>query len=123
MENTQPTDRFDSAATIYVSTRDSDNVTHSFNNHKAGEYLQIFNKDDDGYGLYQITDIDDNSGGNNPFFAFTVDFVRSLVTAPRAVNRGRFKFFTIAEGDPDMFVQRLVMTCLVILRLMVISSL
>ena len=102
--STQPTDRFDGAATIYVSTRDADNVTHSFNNHRAGEYLQIFNKEGDGYGLYQITDIDDNSTGNNPFFAFTVDFVQSLVTAPKAENRGRFKFFTIAEGDPGAYV-------------------
>ena len=102
--STQPTDRFDGAATIYVSTRDADNVTHSFNNHEAGEYLQIFNKEGDGYGLYQITDIDDNSSSPNPFFAFTVDFVQSLVTAPRAENRGRFKFFTIAEGDPGAYV-------------------
>ena len=58
-ENTAPTDRFDGAAHIYVSTRDADNVTHDFNNHEAGEYLQIFNKEGDGYGLYQITDIDD----------------------------------------------------------------
>ena len=102
--STQPTERFDGAATIYVSTRDADNKTHSFNNHEAGEYLQIFNKEGDGYGLYEITDIDDNSGGNNPFYAFTVDFVQSLVTAPKAENRGRFKFFTIAEGDPGAYV-------------------
>jgi len=102
--NTQPTDRFDGAATIYVSTRDADNTNHNFNNHEAGEYLQIFNKEGNGYGLYQITDIDDNSGGNNPFYAFTVDFVQSLVTAPKAENRGRFKFFTIAEGDPGAYV-------------------
>lgn len=102
--NTQPTERFDSAAIIYVSTRDADNVTHSFSNHEAGEYLQIFNKEDDGYGLYQITDIDDNSTSPNPFFAFTVDFVRSLVTVPKAVGRGRFKFFTIADGDPGAYV-------------------
>ena len=88
--STQPTERFDGAATIYVSTRDADNKTHSFNNHEAGEYLQIFNKEGDGYGLYEITDIDDNSSSPNPFFAFTVDFVRSLVTVPKAVGRGRF---------------------------------
>ena len=102
--STQPTERFDAAAIIYVSTRDSDNVTHSFNNHEVGEYLQIFNKNDDGYGLYQLTDIDDNSSSPNPFFAFTVDFVRSLVTVPKAVGRGRFKFFTIADGDPNAYV-------------------
>ena len=102
--STQPTDRFDAAATIYVSTRDADNTTHSFNNHEVGEYLQIFNKEGGGYGLYQITDIDDNSNGNNPFFAFTVDFVQSLVTAPKAEGRGRFKFFTIADADPGAYV-------------------
>ena len=102
--STQPTDRFDGAATIYVSTRDADSVTHSFNNHQAGEYLQIFNKEGDGYGLYQITDIDDNSSSPNPFFAFTVDFVRSLVTVPKAAGRGRFKFFSIADGDPEAYV-------------------
>ena len=104
--STQPTERFDGAAIIYVSTRDADSVTHSFSNHRAGEYLQIFNKENDGYGLYQITDIDDNSSSPNPFFAFTVDFVRSLVSVPKAVNRGRFKFFTIAEGDPGAYVLR-----------------
>ena len=102
--STQPTDRFDGAAIIYVSTRDADNTTHSFNNHEVGEYLQIFNKEGGGYGLYQITDIDDNSNGNNPFFAFTVDFVQSLVTAPKAEGRGRFKFFTIADADPGAYV-------------------
>lgn len=102
--NTQPTERFDAAVTIYVSTRDAQSTTHSFNNHEAGEYLQIFNKENDGYGLYVITDIDDNSSSPNPFFAFTVDFVRSLVSVPKAVNRGRFKFFTIAEGDPGAYV-------------------
>ena len=102
--STQPTDRFDAAATIYVSTRDADNTTHSFNNHEVGEYLQIFNKEGGGYGLYQITDIDDNSNGNNPFFAFTVDFVQSLVTAPKAEGRGRLKFFTIADADPGAYV-------------------
>ena len=102
--STQPTDRFDAAATIYVSTRDADNTTHSFNNHEVGEYLQIFNKEGDGYGLYQITDIDDSSSSPNPFFAFTVDFVQSLITAPKAEGRSRFKFFTIADADPGAYV-------------------
>jgi hypothetical protein len=97
--NTQPTERFDGAAIIYVSTRDADSTTHSFTNHEAGEYLQIFNKEGNGYGLYLITDIDDYSSSPNPFFAFTVDYVRSLVTAPKAENRGRFKFFTIADAN------------------------
>lgn len=105
-ENTAPTDLFSRAAHIYVSTRDADNGNHDFNNHAPGEYLQIFNRQGDGYGLYIIRDIDDRSGSPNPHFGFTVDFVRNLTTAPRAIDRGRFKFFTIAEGEPDMFVQR-----------------
>ena len=105
-ENTAPTDLFSRAAHIYVSTRDADNGNHVFNNHAPGEYLQIFNRQGDGYGLYIIRDIDDRSGSPNPHFGFTVDFVRNLTTAPRAIDRGRFKFFTIADGEPDMFVQR-----------------
>ena len=60
-ENTAPTDLFSRAAHIYVSTRDADNGNHDFNNHAPGEYLQIFNREGDGYGLYIIRDIDDNN--------------------------------------------------------------
>ena len=101
-----PTDIFSQARLIFVSTTDADGNPHGFNNHEPGELLQIFNKDDDEYGLYEITDIDDNSSNSqNPYFSFTVDFVRAFSSVGKAINRSRFKFFNAPEGGTaDGFV-------------------
>ena len=100
------TDIFSQARLIFVSTTDADSNPHGFNNHEPGELLQIFNKDDNEYGLYEITDIDDNSSNSqNPYFSFTVDFVRAFSTTGKAINRGRFKFFNAPQGGTaDGFV-------------------
>ena len=100
------TDVFSDARLIFVSTTDADGNPHGFNNHKAGELIQIFNKNDDEYGLYEITDIDDSSTDPvNPYFSFTVDFVRAYSGTGKAVDRGRFKFFNAPEGGTaDGFV-------------------
>ena len=100
------TDIFSQARLIFVSTSDADGNPHGFNNHEAGELIQIFNKSDDEYGLYEITDIDDNSSNSqNPYFSFSVDFVRSFSSTGKAVDRGRFKFFNAPQGGTaDGFV-------------------
>ena len=100
------TDIFSQARLIFVSTSDADGNPHGFNNHEAGELIQIFNKSDDEYGLYEITDIDDNSSNSqNPYFSFTVDFVRAYSGTGKAINRGRFKFFNApGGGTADGFV-------------------
>ena len=100
------TDIFSQARLIFVSTTDADSNPHGFNNHEPGELLQIFNKNDDEYGLYEITDIDDNSSNSqNPYFSFTVDFVRAYSSTGKAVDRGRFKFFNAPTGGTaDGFV-------------------
>ena len=100
------TDIFSQARLIFVSTSDADGNPHGFNNHEAGELIQIFNKSDDEYGLYEITDIDDNSSNSqNPYFSFSVDFVRSFSSTGKAIDRGRFKFFNAPQGGTaDGFV-------------------
>ena len=105
-ENAAVTDTFSQARLIFVSTTDADSNPHGFNNHEPGELLQIFNKEDNQYGLYEIKDIDDNSGNSqNPYFSFTVDFVRAYSNFGKAVRRGRFKFFNAPQGGTaDGFV-------------------
>ena len=100
------TDVFSDARLIFASTTDADGNPHGFNNHEAGELIQIFNKSNDEYGLYELTDIDDRSTDPvNPYFSFTVDFVRAYSRTGKAVDRGRFKFFNAPEGGTaDGFV-------------------
>ena len=101
------TSDFNSVATVFVNTVDSNSITHGFADVKDGTYIEIFQDNDADYGVYVITDIDDQTGGNNSFWIFTVDFVRSNSLTSTAGGLARFKIFEAPTGgDVSEFVKK-----------------
>lgn len=99
------TDDYNSVATIFVNPVDSSGLSHGFSDVSDGSYLEIFDADDEDFGLYQVTDIDDQTGGQSPFWIFTVDFVKANKSPNEANGVARFKFFELADAaDPTAFV-------------------
>ena len=57
--------------------------------------------------VFVITDVDDQTGGNNSFWIFTVDFVRSNSLTSSAGGLARFKIFEAPTGgDVSEFVKK-----------------
>ena len=101
------TSDFNSVATIFINTVDSNSVTHGFDDVSDGSYLEIFEDTDADFGLFQITDVDDQTGGNTSFWSLTVDFVKSNSLTSTADGLARFKIFELAEAaDPTSFVMK-----------------
>ena len=101
------TSDFNSVATIFINSVDSNSITHGFGDVENGNYLEIFQDTDADYGVYVITDVDDQTGGNNSFWIFTVDFVRSNSLTSTAGGLARFKIFEAPTGgDVSEFVKK-----------------
>lgn len=96
---------FNEVATIFINTVDASGTVHGFNDVPIGSYLEVFESDSADFGLYQITDVDDQTSGQQPFWTFTVDFVKSNSTSSEASGLARFKIFELADAsDPTAFV-------------------
>lgn len=99
------TSDYNLAASVIVNPVDYNGTPHGFSDVSDGAYLEIFDPDDEDFGLFQVTDVDDQTSGQSAFWIFTVDFIKSNKSPNVANGVARFKFFELADAaDPTSFV-------------------
>ena len=105
-----PADIFAAVENVVINEKDKAGTIHSFANVKVGQLLEIFEATDADYGLYEILDVTEQTGGGTgPIPAYTYwSFDVALVSTGQgdtAAGLARFKIFSPPEGGTaDGFV-------------------
>ena len=105
-----PADIFAAVENVVINEKDKAGTIHSFANVEVGQLLEIFEAADSDYGLYEILDVTEQTGGGTgPIPAYTywsldVALVRTG-QGHKASGLARFKIFSPPEGGTaDGFV-------------------
>ena len=100
-----PSNEFPQADNLFINSVDSAGGLHNFVDVEVGDFVEIFSPFDGDFGLYQITVVHDETQGQNSFWHFEIDHVRSNRPLADAEGNCRFKFFKLSEGaDATSFV-------------------
>jgi len=105
-----PADIFAAVENIVINERDQSGTIHSFANAEAGQLIEIFEASDADYGLYEILDVTQQTGGGTgptpayTYWSIDVSLVRTG-QGDKASGVARFKIFSPPSGGTaDGFV-------------------
>ena len=102
-----PTGLFTDVKSIWLNEIDNAGTPHGFAGVEAGEFIELFVKDDPDYGLYEVVDIHDETNGAAQWWVIEVNFVRAYTstsaTAPGDIIRVKI-FQAPTGGDVSSFV-------------------
>ena len=96
-----------SIQSIWLHSIDNAGTNHSFSNVEAGNLLELFVDGDPDYGLFEVVEVHDQTGGAGDYWIIDVKFVRTLENTTRFTNGDvcRLKIFQAPEGGTaDGFV-------------------
>ena len=104
-----PTGLFTAVKSIWLNEIDESGTPHGFEGVEAGELIELFVQGQPEYGLYEVIDVHDETGGASQWWVIEVSFVRTLETTSTADNGDliRVKIFNAPEGgSADEFVKK-----------------
>ena len=102
-----PTGLFKDTKSIWLNEIDNSGSPHGFDNVEAGEFIELFVQGQPEYGLYEVVDVHDETGGASQWWVIEVNFVRTLENTSTADNGDliRVKIFKAPIGaDPGTFL-------------------
>jgi hypothetical protein len=104
-----PTGLFTDVKSIWLNEIDNAGTPHGFAGVEAGEFIELFVKDDPDYGLYEVVDIHDETNGAAQWWVIEVNFVRAYTptsaTAPGDIIRVKI-FQAPTGGDVSSFLSK-----------------
>ena len=107
-----PANIFAAVENIVINEKDKAGTIHSFANVEVGQLLEVFEAADSDYGLYEILDVTEQTGGGTgpipayTYWSFDVALVRTG-QGDTASGLARFKIFSPPEGGTaDGFVMK-----------------
>ena len=92
---------------IWFHSIDNAGTPHGFDNVEPGNLLQLFVEGKEEYGLFEVVEVHDFTGGASDYWVIDVDFVRTLENTTRFDNNEtcRLNIFKAPEGGTaDGFV-------------------
>ena len=79
-----PTDTFKNAQSIWLNEKDTTGTPHGFENVEAGNLIELFVEGEPDYGLFEVVEVHDETGGAAPWWVIEVNFVRALSDTSKA---------------------------------------
>ena len=92
---------------LWFHSIDNAGTPHGFDNVEPGNLLELFVEGKSEYGLFEVVEVHDFTGGASDYWVIDVDFVRTLENTTRFDNNEtcRLKIFKAPEGGTaDGFV-------------------